>query len=74
MNCPTCHGSKLLVHERFGVIQHHCPCCRGVWLERQALDHLSERTGLFLKERQAGFPSGRAGSKKPLWKEIFDAE
>jgi Zn-finger nucleic acid-binding protein len=43
MNCPTCNV-ELRMGDRFGVEVNYCPQCRGVWLERGALDKVVERS------------------------------
>ncbi len=42
MNCPACN-IELKMGDRQGVEINYCPTCRGVWLERGALDRVIER-------------------------------
>ncbi len=44
MRCPVCSNQTLQRSERQGIQIDHCPQCRGVWLEREALDTLIERS------------------------------
>ncbi len=44
MNCPN-DGTTLMMSERAGVQIDYCPECRGVWLERGALDRIIEHSG-----------------------------
>ena len=44
MKCPT-DGTTLMMSERAGVQIDYCPECRGVWLERGALDRIIEHSG-----------------------------
>jgi Zn-finger nucleic acid-binding protein len=44
MKCPN-DGTTLMMSERAGVQIDYCPECRGVWLERGALDRIIERGG-----------------------------
>lgn len=74
MNCPSCQKIELATRECIGLRIDHCPICGGVWLARNQLEWLSERTGLFLKAHP---PAGRqprqlTGLKKSLWRTLFD--
>ncbi|MDA8123812.1 MAG: zf-TFIIB domain-containing protein [Deltaproteobacteria bacterium] len=44
MNCPICNV-LLLMTERQGTQIDYCPQCRGIWLEKGALDRIIERSG-----------------------------
>lgn len=43
MKCPN-DGTTLMMSERVGVQIDYCPECRGVWLERGALDRIIEHS------------------------------
>jgi Zn-finger nucleic acid-binding protein len=47
----------LKVSDRQGVEIDYCPACRGVWLDRDELEKIIERTAAALGPR-AGFASG----------------
>lgn len=41
MKCPTCPDSTLVMTDRSGVEIDYCAVCRGVCLDRAALDEMS---------------------------------
>ena len=43
MKCPSCN-TDLLSADRQGVEIDFCPQCRGVWLDRDELDKIIERS------------------------------
>ena len=43
MKCPQC-SVNLVMSDRQGIEIDYCPDCRGVWLDRGALDKLIERS------------------------------
>jgi uncharacterized protein len=43
MLCPVCPTQTLQMSERQAITIAHCPHCRGVWLDRGALDTLIAR-------------------------------
>lgn len=43
MNCPV-DGTELQIAERQGVEIDYCPRCRGVWLDRNELDKIIDRS------------------------------
>jgi Zn-finger nucleic acid-binding protein len=43
VQCPV-DGTDLVVAERQGVEIERCPRCRGVWLDRNELDKIIDRT------------------------------
>lgn len=43
MYCPRCNVTLLLT-ERHGVQIDYCPQCRGIWLDRDELDKIIERS------------------------------
>src|SRR5690606_20557970 len=43
MRCPACPDVTLAASARDGVTIHHCPRCRGVWLDRPDLDSVIAR-------------------------------
>ncbi len=43
MRCPT-DSTELVIVERQGINTHACPVCRGVWLERDDLDEIINRS------------------------------
>jgi Zn-finger nucleic acid-binding protein len=44
MNCPICPQTVLVVSSREGIEIDYCPKCRGVWLDRNELDKIIERS------------------------------
>jgi uncharacterized protein len=44
MKCPVCPESTLSVGSREGIEIDYCPRCRGVWLDRNELDKIIERS------------------------------
>jgi len=44
MNCPV-DGTELQIAERQGVEIDYCPRCRGVWLDRNELEKIIDRSG-----------------------------
>lgn len=44
MNCPV-DGTELQRAERQGVEIDYCPRCRGVWLDRNELEKIIDRSG-----------------------------
>lgn len=73
MHCPNCGDVEFQTKARLELTFCHCPRCGGVWLSRNELQRLSERTGLFLKGRGGGsLPAAGVGLKRPLWQELFD--
>ncbi len=46
MKCPV-DDTELQVSERQGVEIDYCPRCRGVWLDRNELDKIIERSAQF---------------------------
>ena len=42
MKCPT-DSATLVMSERSGIEIDYCPECRGVWLDRGALDKIIDR-------------------------------
>lgn len=44
MKCPTCVEEVLVMTARQGVEIDYCPNCRGVWLDRDELDKIIERS------------------------------
>ena len=43
MKCPVCKDVTLLMSEKRGVEIDYCPECRGIWLDRGALEKLIEK-------------------------------
>jgi len=43
MNCPNC-GASLASAKRDGVEMDSCPSCKGMWLSRQELEQLEDKT------------------------------
>lgn len=43
MKCPSCNAD-LLIADRQGVEIDFCPQCRGVWLDRDELNKIIERS------------------------------
>src|SRR3546814_940860 len=46
MLCPACKDVNLAMTDRQGIEIDYCPNCRGIWLDRGALDRLIERAEL----------------------------
>jgi Zn-finger nucleic acid-binding protein len=44
MKCPVCNNVDLKIAERQEVEIDYCPQCRGVWLDRDELDKIIERS------------------------------
>jgi Zn-finger nucleic acid-binding protein len=44
MKCPVCPEIVLCVGNREGIEIDYCPACRGVWLDRNELDKIIERS------------------------------
>lgn len=44
MKCPVCVSVDLSVSSREGVEIDFCPKCRGVWLDRNELDKIIDRS------------------------------
>jgi Zn-finger nucleic acid-binding protein len=44
MECPVCKNVTLVMSERQGVEINYCPNCRGVWLDREALDKIIDKS------------------------------
>lgn len=44
MKCPSCSEMRLLMSDRHGIEIDYCPHCRGVWLDRDELDKLIDRS------------------------------
>ena len=43
MQCPSCPDTPLVISSFRGVELRSCPCCRVVWLGREAFDTLTAR-------------------------------
>lgn len=43
MNCPSCN-IDLAIGERAGLSIDYCPKCRGIWLEKNKLDQIIDRS------------------------------
>jgi Zn-finger nucleic acid-binding protein len=56
---------------RHGVEIDRCPACRGVWLDRQELDTIIERSGRFI-ELPAKEPRASAGNRRYAQDSIRD--
>lgn len=44
MKCPSCATVDLSMADRLGISIDFCPKCRGVWLDRDELDKIIERS------------------------------
>lgn len=44
MDCPVCKNVTLVMSERQGIEIDYCPNCRGVWLDREALDKIIDKS------------------------------
>lgn len=44
MKCPSCPETALVMSDRQGVEIDYCLQCRGVWLDRDELDELIQRS------------------------------
>lgn len=43
MNCPICNVT-LIIADKQGIEIDYCPQCRGIWLDRNELDKIIERS------------------------------
>jgi Zn-finger nucleic acid-binding protein len=46
MKCPKCEVIELTMSDRAGVEIDYCAACRGVWLDRDELDKIIERSSI----------------------------
>ncbi len=44
MKCPICTDMHLIMSDRHGIEIDYCPQCRGVWLDRDELEKLIDRS------------------------------
>lgn len=44
MKCPICSEMHLIMSDRHGIEIDYCPQCRGVWLDRDELAKLIDRS------------------------------
>lgn len=58
MACPVCK-TGLALAERQGIEIDYCPSCRGVWLDRNELDKIVERSAI-APTRQEVVPQNRS--------------
>lgn len=56
MACPVCK-TGLAIAERQGIEIDYCPSCRGVWLDRNELDKIIERSVVGAPRQEAPPPS-----------------
>lgn len=54
MKCPSCSEMRLLMSDRHGIEIDYCPNCRGVWLDRDELDKLIDRSANALAAEAPG--------------------
>lgn len=47
MRCPKCEVVELTMTDRQGIEIDYCRACRGVWLDKDELDKIIERTMQF---------------------------
>ncbi|MEM9318821.1 MAG: zf-TFIIB domain-containing protein [Pseudomonadota bacterium] len=76
MQCPV-DGTELAMTDHSGVEIDYCPQCRGIWLDRGALDKIIERTtgdrSAVEGPRQSAPRSQKARSRKQSdWFELGD--
>jgi uncharacterized protein len=65
MKCPV-DGTELQMAERQGVEIDYCPRCRGVWLDRNELDKIIDRSvGLLQPPAREGGPRYREEPYRP---------
>jgi Zn-finger nucleic acid-binding protein len=65
MKCPV-DGTELHLAERQGVEIEYCPRCRGVWLDRNELDKIIDRSvGLVQPSAREGGPGYREEAYRP---------
>jgi hypothetical protein len=64
MACPV-DGTTLVMSERQGIEIDYCPSCRGVWLDRGALDKIVERSAADLAPASAGTQPNRSSPWPP---------
>jgi len=46
LNCPVCKTTKLSKTQRQNVELCYCPRCKGIWLQRGALDKIVEKSSI----------------------------
>ena len=61
MRCPI-DGTELRIADRQGVEVDFCPQCRGVWLDRGALDKIIDRLYTGERPREGGAPEAQSAS------------
>ena len=75
MKCPVCKDVTLLMAEKKGVEIDYCPECRGIWLDRGALEKLiaAEEKVSYTKEELKEMETKQAPRKKESFlSEIFE--
>lgn len=84
MACPVCK-TGLALAERQGIEIDYCPSCRGVWLDRNELDKIVERSSIAparqgIAPQSRGYehldddrrPHGHSKRRKSFLQELFD--
>jgi Zn-finger nucleic acid-binding protein len=51
LTCPKC-GSEMRSYERNGVLVDQCTGCKGIFLDRGELEHLTEAENTFYEREQ----------------------
>ena len=69
MKCPIDSTVDLVMTDRSGIEIDYCPTCRGVWLDRDELDKIIERTQL---PAAAAILPATAAAKPPRWDDDHD--
>ena len=59
MLCPKCEVVELTMTDRQGIEIDYCRACRGVWLDKDELDKIIERTLQFGGKPETVAPTGR---------------
>jgi uncharacterized protein len=65
MQCPHCKTVDLVVIEREGVEIDYCPTCRGVWLERNELEQIIQKSAAYQASLTGGSTSQEPRREEP---------
>jgi len=65
LTCPKCHGS-MRQYERNGVHVDQCTECRGIFLDRGELEHLTEAEGQWARQNVAPPPVSSPSQNQPF--------
>lgn len=65
MKCPICPDVVLSVGNREGIEIDYCPRCRGIWLDRNELDKIIERSARLDSDLHHESDRGRGSARAP---------